>query len=239
MSNIWKIVLGLIGAFLIALVCFYGLGHGKQAIGDLQSRAKAALAANGLGDTNVTFESNPLRRVAHLSGNLTADQRAKALAVVNGISGVYMVEWDGRAPAPAKDVEAAIPPVVPATQVANCQADLNGLISGKTVQFATGSATIAPESTDLIAAVAKAATICSGVKILVEGHTDTTGNAAANQRLSEARASSVRDALTAKGVPAEKLDAKGFGSSKPLDPAATPEANARNRRIEFSVTSAG
>jgi chemotaxis protein MotB len=75
----------------------------------------------------------------------------------------------------------------------------------------------------------------------VDGHTDNiplsgTGRYRDNWELSSARATSVVKFLIANGVPADRLVAAGFGEFQPLDPADTPEARSRNRRIELKLT---
>jgi len=73
-------------------------------------------------------------------------------------------------------------------------------------------------------------------KVRVEGHTDTRGNAAANQKLSEARAKAVMEALVARGVEADRLTCQGFGESKPLVKVEKTEADfQKNRRVEFTI----
>ncbi|WP_281226400.1 DUF5723 family protein [Flavobacterium aquiphilum] len=69
-------------------------------------------------------------------------------------------------------------------------------------------------------------------KFSIEGHTDNVGNAKANQKLSEARAKAVMDALIAKGVNPENLTYKGFGASKPVASNKTAAGRAQNRRTE-------
>jgi OmpA-OmpF porin, OOP family len=135
----------------------------------------------------------------------------------------------------------ATPPVVPATKeaVAECQTDINTLMTGKAVNFQSGSAYLAPESSKLLADVAKALKPCTGTQIEVQGHTDLIGNADINQNLSQARAESVVKALVDQGVPAAQLTAKGYGLTQPLENARTAAANAKNRRTVFAVTAAG
>lgn len=73
----------------------------------------------------------------------------------------------------------------------------------------------------------------------VDGHADrqpTTGRFASNWELSASRAITVVKLLNAEGIPANRLAATGFGENQPLDPADTPEAYARNRRIELRLT---
>ena len=70
----------------------------------------------------------------------------------------------------------------------------------------------------------------------VEGHTDSTGNAAYNQKLSERRAGAVRDTLVNQfGVEASRINAVGYGKERPVADNATNEGRAINRRVEASV----
>jgi len=76
-------------------------------------------------------------------------------------------------------------------------------------------------------------TLGPGVKVVVEGHTDDSGNAAYNLDLSHRRARAVVTYLKARGVPADRLDATGHGAARPLAPNDSPEGRALNRRVEF------
>jgi outer membrane protein OmpA-like peptidoglycan-associated protein len=142
-------------------------------------------------------------------------------------------------------VEQAAPAVVagveaPATAEAiqACQTDVDTVIKGKTINFESGRAVIKADSLPLIDALAKSAKDCAGTTIEVAGHTDQQGGEAANQRLSEERANAVVAALVERGIPTNRLSPKGYGETKLLDQASTPEALAKNRRIEFSVAAA-
>jgi outer membrane protein OmpA-like peptidoglycan-associated protein len=76
----------------------------------------------------------------------------------------------------------------------------------------------------------------TSLKISIEGHTDNTGNAAHNKKLSEDRANAVLNALTGQGIDKSRLSAQGFGSERPLV-ANDSEANkAKNRRVELVKT---
>lgn len=71
------------------------------------------------------------------------------------------------------------------------------------------------------------------IKLEIDGHTDSDGNAEANMKLSLDRANEVRRQLIAMGVAAPRLTTKGLGASKPIEPNSTIEGKANNRRVEF------
>ena len=76
----------------------------------------------------------------------------------------------------------------------------------------------------------------STLHLHVEGYTDSEGTPARNARLSERRANAVKNYLLKKGLPAFRMDAKGYGSSNPIASNDTPEGRAQNRRVEMHLT---
>jgi len=104
------------------------------------------------------------------------------------------------------------------------------------INFTSGSTAIPPESTDFLnktAAAMRAAP--AGTVIEVGGHTDNTGDPAANLQLSQQRAAAVRDYLISQGVAPASLVARGYGDTRPVGSNDTEEGKFRNRRIEFTV----
>jgi len=101
------------------------------------------------------------------------------------------------------------------------------------VNFATDRAEILPESQPQIEQVLALLAGDPSLELSVEGHTDDTGDAARNRRLSEARAQAVVAALTGKGIAGSRLAAAGFGQDRPVTDNATEEGRARNRRVEL------
>jgi OOP family OmpA-OmpF porin len=71
--------------------------------------------------------------------------------------------------------------------------------------------------------------------VIVGGHTDNRGTAIDNLRSSQARAEAVRQYLIGRGVPSERLEAKGYGQERPIDSNATSIGRENNRRIEFTI----
>ena len=103
------------------------------------------------------------------------------------------------------------------------------------INFETGSSTLTENSYDfLISLGSTLRDITNDWEILkVEGHTDTTGSEQINLKISNSRVISVIAALIDGGAPADRISGEAFGESIPLDPANTPEAHARNRRVEL------
>ncbi|MBE9559642.1 MAG: OmpA family protein, partial [Proteobacteria bacterium] len=73
-----------------------------------------------------------------------------------------------------------------------------------------------------------------GLKLEVAGHTDASGSAASNLKLSQARAEAVLRYLTDKGVDSELFSAKGYGEVDPVADNTTVEGRAQNRRVELN-----
>lgn len=117
----------------------------------------------------------------------------------------------------------------------SCQRAFTGTMAGRTIQFESGNARISPVSTRLLDAITGVATLCSGFVIEIGSHTDSRGADDFNLRLSQERADAVRAYLASKGVSEDNLLSVGYGETKPIDPALTPEAYEKNRRTEFRV----
>jgi OOP family OmpA-OmpF porin len=102
------------------------------------------------------------------------------------------------------------------------------------ILFATGKADLRPESRPVLKEIAGTLKQHEDLKILIEGHTDNVGQAAANLALSDARAAAVKNALVTEfGIDGERITTQGFGDTKPATPNTTPEGRAQNRRVEI------
>ncbi len=102
------------------------------------------------------------------------------------------------------------------------------------ILFDTNSDRLKPESAAPIQAVARALTTNPALKLLIEGHTDSAGNAAANLDLSKRRAEAVKSILVSQfAVDASRLTTNGLGATKPIDTNDTPQGRSQNRRVEF------
>jgi OmpA-OmpF porin, OOP family len=139
-------------------------------------------------------------------------------------------------PFPPLEIRAERPPPAPPRVVLTA----SSVAIGEKVQFATGSAEILPVSHGLLDEVAKVLTDNPQIELLqVEGHTDSTGTAALNRRLSQQRAESVMKYLASRGVAAGRMQAKGFGPDKPIADNTSDDGRDKNRRVEFNILKQG
>lgn len=106
---------------------------------------------------------------------------------------------------------------------------LNNLI------FAQGKAAIDPKSYPELDEVAQMMKENQKIVIQLEGHTDNVGSASANMKLSEERVEAVKKYLVAQGISKGRVKTKAFGGTQPLKNEMTPEARAKNRRVEMRV----
>lgn len=101
------------------------------------------------------------------------------------------------------------------------------------ITFDVGKSTIKPESMGEINRIVQLMTENPDLKFSVEGHTDSTGNAASNQTLSEARSAAIVTKLVEMGISADRLTSSGKGQNNPIADNGTDEGRAKNRRVEF------
>lgn len=101
------------------------------------------------------------------------------------------------------------------------------------IEFETGSAVIRSSSYALLDEIFASAVVAEGLKVGVYGHTDNSGSDAVNLPLSEKRADAVKAYLVKKGLVENRVEAKGYGSSKPVASNDTQAGKSQNRRVEI------
>jgi outer membrane protein OmpA-like peptidoglycan-associated protein len=104
------------------------------------------------------------------------------------------------------------------------------------VTFEPGRSALKADSYTILDIVAASLVANPDIKIEIAGHTDNTGSAATNTRLSQARADAVRAYLASKGVPPQRMVAKGYGPAQPVAPNTSAAGRAQNRRVELRQT---
>ncbi|OFZ17701.1 MAG: hypothetical protein A2Z20_01590 [Bdellovibrionales bacterium RBG_16_40_8] len=110
------------------------------------------------------------------------------------------------------------------------------LIRLKSMAFPSGRADIPAASLGILAKVKTVADTLKPLEIIVEGHTDATGDARINQKLSEKRAAAVAEYFQTSGVKSEKIDSVGYGFKKPIATNKSAEGRAQNRRVDIIIT---
>lgn len=104
------------------------------------------------------------------------------------------------------------------------------------VLFDTGKYDLRPPTREALARLSGIVLGHPGLKLEVEGHTDSTGSDELNQTLSEQRADTVRGYLVQQGLAADSITARGFGKSSPVADNATTAGRQKNRRVELVVS---
>jgi outer membrane protein OmpA-like peptidoglycan-associated protein len=102
--------------------------------------------------------------------------------------------------------------------------------------FDTGKSELKAGAKTTLARIADQLRSDDGLRIAIEGHTDSVGSEQANQALSETRANAVRDFLVSAGIPAERITASGKGETTPLATNGTAAGRQQNRRVELIIS---
>ena len=110
------------------------------------------------------------------------------------------------------------------------------IVNMSDVLFDTAKFTLRPLAREKLAKVAGIVAGHPGLRLDVEGHTDSVGGDNYNQTLSEQRGESVRDYLTQQGMPAGSVTSKGFGKTQPVASNDTAKGRQENRRVEIVIS---
>lgn len=235
MTGFGKFLVGAAGTSLLAFGAHVLAGDGY--VTGLEEQGRAALAAGELEGVTLSMARDPLSRVAVLDGIDDPEARAAAEAAVLATPGISSVRWTGDGNDGVSSEDGAGAEGATAAAVASCQTDVDALLEGKVITFRSGSAYMPDSSLEIVDQVAGVLSECDGMTVAVGGHTDSTGSASINETISQARADAVAAALAERGIAADRVTAKGFGSSQPKVPG--DGANEANRRIEFTLAAAG
>lgn len=110
------------------------------------------------------------------------------------------------------------------------------IVNMSDVLFDTGQYTLKSDAKIALAKVAGILQAYPGLKLQIEGYTDSVGGDDYNQKLSENRAGAVRDFLVSQGVPMDNTSATGYGKNNPVADNATAAGKAKNRRVQLVVS---
>lgn len=165
-------------------------------------------------------------REVKLSGDALYDTAAAQIRA--SLAKDFPEGWQVKADISVKPAAAPVDPTI-------CQQLFSNLLAKGRIRFEPGRAAIDMDSAGLLDRLIETAMRCPAADIEIAGHTDTDGEDAFNQALSEKRAQSVMDYLVKAGLPAGRFTATGYGSSQPVATNDTDEGKAQNRRIDFLV----
>ena len=127
------------------------------------------------------------------------------------------------------------PQIIKETQVVVTEADRKVVKDAiANLEFDLGKSTIRPKSYPTLNKVA-ALLVEKNFSLKLAGHTDNTGSAELNMRLSKDRAESIKNYLVAQGANASRIEATGYGKEQPIATNATAAGRQQNRRVEFTL----
>jgi OOP family OmpA-OmpF porin len=198
----------------------------KESVGAPSGFAAAAVPALGALSRLSTGTLVVADREVKLSGDAFYDGAATQLRA--GLGKDFPQAFRYKAEVTVKPAASPVDPTV-------CQQLFSDLLGKGRIRFESGRANIDPDSTGLLDRLIETALRCPTTAIEIAGHTDSVGEDAANQALSEKRAQAVVDYLVKAGLPASRFTAVGYGSTQPVADNESDEGKAQNRRIEFLV----
>jgi OOP family OmpA-OmpF porin len=145
------------------------------------------------------------------------------------------LDSDGDGVADARDACPNTPPRTPVDD-RGCPEVTEPVVFNLYLEFDTNSATIRTSSYSYMEDVVAFLLDYPNADVMLEGHTDSVGDAEYNQRLSKARADSVRDYLVGEGIDGDRISTVGYGETRPRDTNDTAEGRQRNRRVSAVIT---
>lgn len=132
----------------------------------------------------------------------------------------------------------AAPAPVEAPEAVDCVTALSDAFSGVMFNFDPGSADIRPQDYDLLVSVGEQTAACPEARVLIAGHSDSSGSDALNLQLSWQRADSAVQVLDKLGIDVSQFETVGFGARTPLTQGSSTDEDV-NRRIELRVLREG
>ncbi len=215
------IVFGLSGCAAIESRSWNGCAIAGAVLGGAAGGVAGGVIANNVDHSN----SSDGRRAGGIVGGIALGAPLGALAghlICDPLVGPRPARVVAELPPPPPPPPPASEPLPPSTKIATLRGP----------HFDFDKSEIKPEGRRLLDEAVTILREHPSVRVLVEGHTDSTGTEEYNQRLSERRAHAVRDYLATHGIESSRLDVKGEGELHPVANNNTDEGRTQNRRVE-------
>jgi len=120
-------------------------------------------------------------------------------------------------------------------QAKEAKENISKLLKVENIEFNTAKSTLTNRGQNTVNKLASILKRYPDIRIEIAGHTDSDGKEEFNQKLSQSRVNTVKNALVSQGIASGHLLAKGYGESKPLVPNTTDENKQKNRRVEINI----
>lgn len=210
-----------------------GLNDGDEVMKHKTDPLKADTDGDGLNDSDEVMK--------HKTDPLKADSDGDGLNDGNEVmkhhTDPLKADTDGGTVNDGAEVARGSDPLNPADDVPpkkeELKVEVGKAIVLEGIAFATGKSEITSQSESILEKAYNTLAQNPEITVEIQGHTDITGSKATNTRLSQARAEAVKAWLVNKGIPADRISAKGFGPDKPVADNKTKDGRQKNRRIEF------
>ena len=185
-----------------------------------QSQSRANVAHAEADSARVRLAAEVVRRLAVASVATRAEN-----VVVSEVAGELVLELD--------DLQRSV------RGLSNLKRTERGVeLTLTDISFDVGKSQLNRQGENAVATLGRSLQQYPKRKIRLEGHTDATGSAALNDRLSKQRADAVREILVASGLDGEFITTTGLGSTKPVASNALPDGRKKNRRVEVIIDTA-
>lgn len=216
--SIWPWV---IGAIALILLCISVRSNLHQIPSSLSRQANIATQSAGASDIDIVVDGRDLA----MAGTLNTDvDRNKLVGTIRDIDGVRIV---------VDDMQEFDPLQQGKIDRLGFKEGLDG-INFSAVAFERGSASLTVSSQAALFELVEVLRTYPQFRIRVSGHTDNTGRAEVNMRISRERASSVANFLVDNNINANRIIAQGYGATRPIADNSTEAGRTANRRIEVS-----
>ncbi len=205
-----------------------GLSDGDEVLKYKTDPLKKDTDGDGLtdGDEVLKYKTDPLKKDTDGDGLTDGEE------VLKYKTDPLKKDTDGGSVDDGTEVKRGTDPLNPEDDVVKIGVPI--ILEG--ITFDVNKSTIKPESEATLMKALKTLETYTDISVEIGGHTDSDGSAKSNQKLSEARAESVKAWLVNKGIDASRISTKGYGEDKPIADNKTKEGKQKNRRIEFTRT---